>query len=252
MASRSSFWSVNNIGNVSAVGALALCPCLCLCAAGLETPAGTEMQIRLKTKVSTQTSKPKDPVEAVVIAPVMVGDRFAIPAGAVVRGAVEKAAQSSKGDERSVLVLNFTEIEIGGARLKLAAQLTAVENARESLDEQGRINGILASETVSGRLDAGLNKLAEKSAGFADILNTVKNTVLKAPESDIAYDAGVEMDLKLTAPLALKGPSGPGPAAKLKPIANEKALLDLLTAEPFQTMAQKPAKASDITNVMLV
>src|SRR5450432_1975978 len=169
MASRSSYWSVNNIGNVSAIGALALC----LCAAGLETPAGTEMQIRLKTKVSTQTSKPKDPVEAVVIAPVMVGDRFAIPAGAVVRGAVEKAAQSSKGDERSVLVLNFTEIEIGGARLKLAAQLTAVENARESLDEQGQINGILASETVSGRLDAGLNKLAERAPGFAGILNTV-------------------------------------------------------------------------------
>jgi hypothetical protein len=242
MASLSRFW------NVSATVALSLC----LRAAGLDAPAGAEIQIRLKTRVTTQTAKPKDPVEAVVIAPVMVGGQFAIPAGALVRGVVEKAAQSSKGDERSVLLLGFTELEINGAKLKLSAQLTAVENARESLDAQGQINGILASETISGRLDAGLSKLAEKSAGFADILNTVKNTVLKAPESDIAYDAGVEMDLKLTAPLALKGPSGPGPAAKLKPIANEKALLDLLAAEPFQTMAQKPAKASDITNVMLV
>jgi len=234
--------------NVSAIGAVALC----LCAAGLQLPAGTEIQIRLKTKVSTQTSKPKDAVEAVVIAPVMVGDQFAIPADAVVRGAVEKATQSSKGDERSVLALSFTEIEIDGARLKLAAQLTAVENGRESVDEQGQINGILASDTISGRLDAGLNKLAERAAGFADILNTVKKTVLKEPESDITYDAGVEMDLKLTAPLDLKGPAGPGPAAKLKPIANEDALADLIAREPFQTMAQKPAKPSDITNIMLV
>src|SRR5271169_4175403 len=148
--------------NASALGALSLC----LCAAGLQAPAGTEMEIRLKTKVSTQTSKPKDPVEAVVVAPVMVGDQFAIPAGAVVRGTVEKAAQSSKGDERSVLVVNFTEIEINGAKLKLAAQLTTVENAREKVDAQGQINGILASETISGKLDAELNKLAEKSASF--------------------------------------------------------------------------------------
>jgi len=234
--------------NVSAIGAVALC----LCAAGLQLPAGTEIQVRLKTKVSTQTTKPKDAVEAVVIAPVMVGDQFAIAAGAVVRGAVEKATQSSKGDERSVLALNFTEIEIDGARLKLAAQLTAVENGRESVDEQGQINGILASDTISGRLDAGLNKLAERAAGFADILNTVKKTVLKEPESDITYDAGVEMDLKLAAPLDLKGSAGPGPAAKLKPIADEDALTDLIAREPFQTMAQKPAKPSDITNIMLV
>jgi hypothetical protein len=236
--------------NGSAIWAMAAVS-LCVRAAGLQAPAGTEIQIRLKTKVSTQASKPKDPVEAVVIAPVMVGDQFAIPAGAVVRGSVEKAAPSSKGDERSVLALNFTEMEINGVKLQLAAQLAAVENARENLDEQGQINGILASETISGRLDAGLNKLSEKAPGFADILNTVKKTVLKEPESGIAYDAGVEMDLKLTAPLELKGPSGPGPAAKLKPIANEKALLDLLAAEPFQTMAQKPAKPSDITNILL-
>jgi hypothetical protein len=237
----------SNFRNASAIGALAIC----LYAAGVEAPAGTEIQIRLKTKVSTQTAKPKDPVEAAVIAPVMVGDQFAIPAGAVVRGAVDKSAPSSKGDERSTLTLRFTEIEIDGVKLKLAAQLAAVENARESVDDQGQINGILASETISGRLDAGLTKLAEKAAGFADILNTVKKTVLKEPESDIVYDSGVEMDLKLTGPLQLKGPSGPGPAAKLKPIADEKTLLNLLAAEPFQTVAQRPAKPSDITNVMV-
>ena len=150
MASRSSMRSA------SALLALAAC----LPAFGLQLPAGTEIQIRLKTKVATPTSRAKDPVEAVVIAPVMVDGQFAISAGAVVRGAVEKAAQSSKPDERSTLVLTFTEIEIDGAKLKLAARVAGVENARESVDEQGQISGILANETISGRLDAGLNKLA--------------------------------------------------------------------------------------------
>jgi len=225
---------------------------LCLSAAGLQAPAGTEIQIRLTGKVSTQTAKPKDAVNAVVIAPVMVGDQFVIPAGAVVRGVVDKVSQSSKGDERSTLSLTFNEIEFEGTKHKLTAQLSAVENAREKVDDQGQINGIVASETISGRLDAGLNKLAERASGFADILNTVKKTVLKEPESDITYDAGVEMVLKLTAPMDFKGPSGPGPSSKLKPIANEKALVDLIAAEPFQTMAEKPPKPSDITNIMLV
>ena len=243
MASRSSMWS-------SARALLALA--VCIPAFGLRMPVGSEIQIRLKTKVATPTSKPKDPVEAVVIAPVMVEGQFVIPAGAVVRGDVEKATQSTKPDERSTLLLAFTEIEIGGAKLKLAARVAAVENARESVDEQGQITGIVASETISGRLDAGLNKLAEHASGFADILNTVKKAVLKEPESDITYDAGVEMVLALTAPLDLKAASGPGPASKLKPIPGENALIDLVARQPFQTMAQKPAKPSDITNIMLV
>ena len=38
---------------------------LCIPAFGLKLPAGTEIQIRLKTKVATPTSKAKDAVEAV-------------------------------------------------------------------------------------------------------------------------------------------------------------------------------------------
>src|SRR5690242_14512860 len=98
-----------------AVGAALIFPTLVF---GLEVPASTPIEIRLKTKVSTQSSKPKDPVEAVVIAPVMVSDQFAIPAGAIVRGAVNKVTPSGKADERSLLQLSFTEIEINGAKLK--------------------------------------------------------------------------------------------------------------------------------------
>jgi hypothetical protein len=242
MASRSSIRSANAL-----VALLACWPAI-----ALQVPAGTELQIRLKTKVSTQSSKPKDPVEAIVIAPVMVNGIFAIPAGALIRGDVEKAEQSAKPAERSSLSLAFTELEISGVKTRLAAQVASIDNARESIGEQGEITGIVASETISGRLDAGLAKLGEKAASFADLLGTVKKAVLKEPESDITYDTGVELSLKLTAALELKGPSGPGPAAKLTPVANENELLGLVTRQPFQTMAERPAKPSDVTNIMLI
>jgi hypothetical protein len=239
------WWSIRT---GSALAALAFCGA----AFALEVPTGTELQIRLKTKVSTKTSRPQDTVEAVVIAPVMVGGQFAIPAGSLVHGAVEKATESEKGDERSLLVLSFTQIEIGAAKVKLAARVDGVDNAREKVDDQGQINGILASDTITGKLDTEIGKLTERYSGLASVLGKAKSAVLKPAESDITYEAGVELSVKLTAPLVLRGAAGPGPAAQLKPVANEAALLRLVMREPFQTVAQSPAKPSDITNLMLI
>lgn len=233
----------------SAFCAAALFP---VSASALELPAGTPIEIRLKTKVSTQNAKAKDPVEAVVLAPVMADNQFAIPAGSIVRGAVEKATPSSKPDERSVLVLSFTEIEVNGTKLKIAAQVAGIDNARESLDDKGQVSGILASETITGQLDSGLDKLAGKYSGLADVLSTVKGAVLKPADNEITYDSGVEMELKLTASLHLETPAGPGAAAQVQAIPNEAALADLVAHEPFQTMAQRPSKPSDITNILLI
>jgi hypothetical protein len=40
--------------------------------------------------------------------------------------------------------------------------LTAVENAREAVNDKGEIQGILANETLSSRMDSGIEKVAEK------------------------------------------------------------------------------------------
>ena len=218
----------------------------------LEVPAGTTVEIRLQQNLSTETTRPKDPVKAVVIAPVMAAGQFAIPPGAIILGAVEKATKSTQPDERSLLLINFTQIEINGAKLKLAARLTAVDNAREKVDEQGQINGVLASETITGQLDTELDKLSGKYSGLAGVLSSVKNAVLEKPQADITYNAGVEMELKLTAPLELKQPGGPGPAGSVQPIPDQDSLISLVAHEPFQTMAESPRKPSDITNLILI
>ena len=145
------------------VSAFLLAAGLCtLPASALQVPVGTQVEVRLKSKVSSQTAKARDAVEAVVISPVVIGGAFLIPAGAVARGAVDKAATSAKPDELSTLTVTFNELEFEGAKHKIAARVASIDNARESVDEHGEIAGILASETLSGRLDAGLGKLAER------------------------------------------------------------------------------------------
>jgi hypothetical protein len=126
--------------------------------------------------------------------------------------------------------------------------VTEVENAREQVDDQGTIQGILATETITGKLDAGINKLSERYSGLAGVLGTVKSAVFKAAEGDISYDSGVEMTLKLANPAEITPPAPP----KLEPVADTAALEMLIAAEPFQTVAENPPKKSDITNLLLI
>ncbi|MGA3018934.1 MAG: LssY C-terminal domain-containing protein [Bryobacteraceae bacterium] len=213
---------------------------------------GTRISIRLKSAVSTRISKPADPVLAVVIAPVEANGRTLIAAGAVVRGTVEKVAQPSAAGDRAALRLRFTSLETGGARRAIVGRVESVDNARETVDDQGQINGILATETVGGRLDAGLSKLGEEYTGFADILSAAKNAVFEQASTDVSYPPGVEMTLRLAEPLDLPSGKTRASAPGSRPLAGRAALAQRVEREPFQTVAQRPPAPSDITNLLLI
>jgi len=217
----------------------------------VQVPAGAELEARLKTKISTTSSRAKDPVEAILIAPVMVSGQFVIPAGATLRGAITEVKPPEE-TVRAELGLNFTELQAGAVTLKISTLLTAVENARESVTADGKIQGILASETISARLDQGINKVAQKYSGFGGILEAAKDALVGETNGDITYDAGVEFTLKITEPLSLTAKLPPGPAAALEPIAGESALVALANRQPFESRAQHPPKPSDITSLMFI
>jgi len=225
---------------------------LALPALALEVPVGTAMQVRLKTKIASNTSKPDDPVETTVIAPVTVNGATAIPLGATLRGVVTTATAATDPTVRAVLALDLRELEVGGRRVPVHTLLTAVENARESVNDKGEIEGILANETLSSRMDSGIGKVSQKYSGLGGFLEAAKGAVFKETAGDIIYDAGVEMDLKLTAALTLRNAPPPGPEAALQPIADRQALIDLVNRQPFQTRAQNPPKSSDITTLMFI
>ena len=217
--------------------------------AAVEIPAGTEIHLRLAGKIASNSSKAKDPVRMVVIAPVLAGDRIAIPAGAILEGEV-KEAKPAKEDERAQIEFDLKDIrDSAGKTAALVAKVIGVDNARESVDETGRILGILASETLTGRMDSGISKVAQRSGTLAGILEAAKAAVLKTADVEISYDSGVEMTAALTKPLSWDASAAP---LQLDPIADESGLARLVTAQPFQTVAEKPPKPSDITNLMFV
>jgi hypothetical protein len=212
-------------------------------------PAGTNIEVRLTTSLNSATTKVKDPVEAVVIAPVLVDNTIALAAGATVRGHIKDVKQPQKANEQAMIDIQFDQLVRGSMKADLNARVTQVDNARETVDDQGRIQGIMGSETGSARLDQGISKIAQRYPGLGDFLSAAKGAVVKETDPSIHYEPGVEMTIQLTKPLDWKE-SAPEP--DVKPIAPADELAALVNSEPMRTVAVKPPRPSDMTNLMFL
>lgn len=217
----------------------------------VQVPVGTELHIRLTDKIASNLVKPKQPVKAVLIAPVVQHGEIVVPAGAELTGVVKSVQLATDPKQRAILDLDFTELNAGGKKAKVNARVASVDNARETVDEAGKILGIAAGETLAARIDQGIRKMSEKYAGLADVLKATKDIAgVKEAEGNIVYDSGAELTVKLTRPLDLKSVSDD--AFKLEPFSSESELIDMVTAQPFRTFSANPPRASDITNLMFV
>jgi len=222
---------------------------LAVAAAGVQIPAGTELHVRLQTPVLASTAKANQAVATVVIEPVMSNGQTVIPAGTKLTGQV-KEAKAATATDRAQLHLDFDQMTgPDGKSAKVDAQLAGVDNARETVDDKGNIVGILASETLSARIDSGISKVTQRYSGFGQILQAIKGGIISEADPDINYAAGVEMTVKLNKPLTWTPGSEP---SKVHDVQPADKLAEMAAAQPFRTIAEKPPNPSDITNLMFL
>jgi hypothetical protein len=218
-----------------------------------QIPTGTELSIRLTDKVASEAPLPQPAVHGLVIAAVIVDGKIALAAGAEVTGTVKQAKAATDKDPAQLQIV-FTEIKAGVTHTGISAVMSGLDNARETIDEKGLITGIAPDDTFSARIDQGIAKLQgnDKFAGLAGLIQGTKQALkIQEANPNIDYDAGAEFTLKLTQPLNWRG-TDQGPTAKLEPFPNEDGLVDLVNRQPFRTIAENPARPSDITNIMFV
>jgi hypothetical protein len=225
--------------------AVAACTALSSFAAAATIRAGTDLEVRLDSKISSVTSKPGDPVEAVVIVPVLDGERVLVPAGTKISGEVVSVQNPAKPEERATVELSFRRL----GNVPVKTRVIAVDNARETVDDSGHIMGILASETLSAQMDKGVRKVSERDAALGVLLGIAKGALIGQAEGAIEYAPGVEMTVRLTAPVKWEHTAD---APQLAPIRDAEALHQLVNALPVRTYAQNPRAPSDITSLMFV
>jgi opacity protein-like surface antigen len=218
-------------------------------------PADTVFEIRLQQPISSYATHEGTRISGVLIAPVSERGRILLPLGTTVQGTVVSVRKVGVGvvHETAEMGLQFdTLVLTDGARVPIQSRILDVENARENVDAEGRIQGIRSTSTMSHRASGMVGSLAFGDPIAAMFTTAASSGVLRFSEPEISLPEGTELLAKLTAPLDLP----PGNAQIIPPIAATDAqreqLGSLIRDLPFRTYTDKSNIPSDLTNLVFI
>lgn len=234
---------------------------VCLAAAAISKgapyhlPAGKTLEIRLTRSLASFSARKGNPVEGVIIAPVLEEGRILIPMGSRISGTVVSATRVGLGlvHETARLTVAFNQLTLpDGSIVPLATQITGVDNARETVDKRGRVDGIRSTGTIGYRANNVIAGFAMLDP-IAYIYVTVASArVLRFSEPEIWLPAGTELSAKLLSPITLaKSYDMPVPPVQSNP-GQQARLMTLLRSLPYRTATAVTNVKSDMTNLVFL
>ena len=218
-----------------------------------QLPPGAQLHIRLTTPISSYASRAGDPVDAVLIAPVVSNGEIVFPDGSLVSGKLKSVQKVGFGlvHELAGFDLDFTSIATpDGQRFSLASRVQEVDNGRERLTREGGIRGARPTGSLAYRTGGYIRTAITWDIHAAVAVWAVRTLLLQVPEPEIYYPAGVELTLALTGPMLAPAPQ----QAPAPPFTdNDRAQIDaLLAVAPTRTYAAYSNRPSDLINVMFI
>jgi hypothetical protein len=108
-------------------------------------PAGSELDVRLETALTSDTAKVEDAVEATTMVDLYRGDDLVVPAGSRITGYVSSVERASRTDRKGSLTIQFTRLFVDGRSRDVRAHVT---HALESEGIKGEIPRIGAGAGV--------------------------------------------------------------------------------------------------------
>lgn len=170
----------------------------------------------------------------------------AIPAGSMLRGVVRQTTAFTWSHPQAVLWLDFRElIDSRGIVIPIATKVVDVDNARETVDQNGRLLGIIPPRERPSRAEDLVLLAALLPEVFA--LETAEYRLREEERPDIEYRAGVDMTLETLASTRNVPVGDPDGSPRL-----DAALPRLAAAQPTRTTAGKPPKTADVTNLLFL
>ena len=159
----------------------------------LVVPAGTTLEVRLITGLSSETNQAGDPFEGTLDKPVVLGERVAIPKGSDVKGKVTGAVKSGRLKQRAELWVTLTEITVRGKTYELASATTGHKEGSKTtrnilLIGGGAGGGAAIGGATGGGKGAGIGAAIGAGAGTAAAMLTGKRDIDFPPETVLGFD----------------------------------------------------------------
>lgn len=233
-----------------------------------------EMQLRLAMPLASY-SPPGSAFAARVLGPVANGGAALLPPDTIVRGTVDKALSVGIGvrRERALLALRFDSCELpGGALVPCDVRLLAIDNAREAVLGNNRIQGILSAgcphswingvwykpapallQRSGGLTGAGgmlYARLAPGPAGAAIIMAS-QLILFSLPDPEIELPAGTELIARVSVPAGFVPAAHAPPEDAARSLDLPVELVDWLPEAPAVVTRPKGGGEADLINVAL-
>lgn len=155
--------------------------------------------------------------------------------------------------ETARLTIDFNKLTLpDGSSAALITRVVEIDNARESVDREGRVKGIRSTGTLGYRA----NNLIAGFAMFDPVayvyVNVAAARMFRFSEPEIWFPAGTELSLKLLSPIKLANTYEPAVGRIHASPDQLAALRSLIRTLPYRTRAQALNKPSDLTNLIFL
>ena len=121
-----------------------------------EIPAGSEVDVRLITPLSSDDAQVEDRVEATTMVDLYQGDDLLVPAGSVIEGYVSSVDRASRTDRKGSLTVMFTKLTVNGRARDVRAYVTQALESEGLKGEAERIGAGAGIGAIIGGILGGV------------------------------------------------------------------------------------------------
>jgi len=162
----------------------------------VEIPAGTELDVRLTSRLNSGTASVEDRFEAVTVEAFSLNERTVIPAGSVLRGIVSSVQPATRTNRTSNLTISFDQLTIDSRSYQIRGSVQEIKG-RGLKGETGRIAvGSAIGAILGGILGGGKGAIAGVLMGGGGTVAATEGKQVDVPESSILrvrFDAPVRV-----------------------------------------------------------
>lgn len=162
-------------------------------------PVGTELDVRLSQRLSSETAQIEDRFEATTLVDVIQNGQVVIPQGSVLRGVVTDVKEAGRLERKGSLTLSFDQVRINGRAYPIRASVTQALEAGGYKEDAEKIGAGAAVGAIIGGILGGVK------GAITGVLIGGGGVVAATEGKDVELPEGSVLRIRLDSALTVRG-----------------------------------------------
>ena len=163
-----------------------------------EIPVGTELDVRISTRLNSGTTAVEDRFEATTLVDFNAGGRTLVPAGSVMRGVVTNVEPATRTNRTARMTLSFDQLTVNGRAYPIRATVTQAIEGEGIKGEAGRLGTGAGVGAVIGGILGGFK------GALAGILIGAGGTLAATEGKEVDLPAGSVLRVRIDQPVQIQ------------------------------------------------